>query len=48
MGDDGRADYVSAKAGIIGLTAHTAAYLVSPDDGFVSGQLIYVAGGPVD
>ncbi|WP_432873260.1 SDR family NAD(P)-dependent oxidoreductase [Microbispora rosea] len=28
--------------------AHTASYLVSPDAGFVSGQVIYVAGGPVD
>jgi 3-oxoacyl-[acyl-carrier protein] reductase len=28
--------------------AHTAAYLVHPDAGFVSGQVVYVAGGPVD
>jgi NAD(P)-dependent dehydrogenase (short-subunit alcohol dehydrogenase family) len=28
--------------------AHTASYLVSPQAGFVSGQVIYVAGGPVD
>jgi len=28
--------------------AHTASYLVSPDAGFVSGQVIYVAGWPVD
>jgi NAD(P)-dependent dehydrogenase (short-subunit alcohol dehydrogenase family) len=28
--------------------AHTASYLVSPEAGFVSGQVIYVAGGPVD
>ncbi|MFD9005432.1 SDR family NAD(P)-dependent oxidoreductase [Streptomyces sp. NPDC059582] len=27
--------------------AHTASYLVSPESGFVSGQVIYVAGGPV-
>lgn len=27
---------------------HTASYLVSPEAGFVSGQVIYVAGGPVD
>ncbi|GAA3704027.1 3-oxoacyl-ACP reductase FabG [Nonomuraea antimicrobica] len=27
--------------------AHTASYLVSPEAGFVSGQVIYVAGGPV-
>ncbi|WP_067130215.1 SDR family NAD(P)-dependent oxidoreductase [Microtetraspora malaysiensis] len=28
--------------------AHTASYLVSPAAGFVSGQVLYVAGGPVD
>ncbi|MFC7547713.1 SDR family NAD(P)-dependent oxidoreductase [Plantactinospora sp. GCM10030261] len=27
---------------------HTASYLVSPEAGYVSGQVIYVAGGPVD
>jgi 3-oxoacyl-[acyl-carrier protein] reductase len=28
--------------------AYTASYLVSPEAGFVSGQVVYVAGGPVD
>jgi 3-oxoacyl-[acyl-carrier protein] reductase len=28
--------------------AHTASYLASPKAGYVSGQVIYVAGGPVD
>ncbi|MEV6795769.1 SDR family oxidoreductase [Streptomyces sp. NPDC051320] len=28
--------------------AHTASFLVSREAGFVSGQVIYVAGGPVD
>ncbi|MFC7711262.1 SDR family oxidoreductase [Micromonospora lupini] len=28
--------------------AHTASYLVSPEAGFVSVQVVYVAGGPVD
>jgi 3-oxoacyl-[acyl-carrier protein] reductase len=28
--------------------AHTASYLISEGGGFVSGQIIYVAGGPVD
>lgn len=28
--------------------AHTASYLASPHAGFVSGQVVYVAGGPVD
>ena len=108
VGDAGRVDYASAKAGLIGFTkslslqlgrhgvtanaiapgfvvsdmtrasarrlglefeefrrraaqsipvgrvgqpediAHTASYLVSPEAGFVSGQVVYVAGGPVD
>ncbi|MEV8320540.1 SDR family NAD(P)-dependent oxidoreductase [Streptomyces sp. NPDC059900] len=108
LGDAGRADYASAKAGLIGFTktlalqlgphgvtanaiapgfivsdmtratarrqgrsfeehrrlaaqsipvgrvgepediAHTASYLASPGAGFVSGQVIYVAGGPVN
>jgi 3-oxoacyl-[acyl-carrier protein] reductase len=108
LGDSGRADYASAKAGLIGFTktlalqlgrqgvtanaiapgfivsdmtrtsarrrgrafeehqrlaaqsipvgrvgqpediAHTASFLASPGAGFVSGQVIYVAGGPVD
>lgn len=28
--------------------AHTASFVVGPEAGFVSGQVIYVAGGPVD
>ncbi|MFD9033703.1 SDR family oxidoreductase [Streptomyces sp. NPDC059567] len=28
--------------------AHTASFLVSAEAGFVSGQVIYIAGGPVD
>jgi 3-oxoacyl-[acyl-carrier protein] reductase len=108
VGDAGRVDYASAKAGLIGFTktlalelgrhgvtanaiapgfvvsdmtratarrlgrdfeehqriaaqsipvgrvgqpediAHAASFLVSPEAGFVSGQVIYVAGGPVD
>ncbi|GAA3777966.1 3-oxoacyl-ACP reductase FabG [Streptomyces chiangmaiensis] len=108
LGDSGRADYASAKAGLIGFTktlalqlgrqgvtanaiapgfivsdmtrtsarrrgrafeehqrlaaqaipvgrvgqpediAHTASFLASPGAGFLSGQVIYVAGGPVD
>ncbi|TQF03848.1 SDR family oxidoreductase [Kitasatospora acidiphila] len=28
--------------------AHTASFLVSSGAGFVSGQVVYVAGGPVD
>lgn len=28
--------------------AHTVSFLVSREAGFVSGQVIYVAGGPVD
>lgn len=28
--------------------AHAASFLVSPEAGFVSGQVIYIAGGPVD
>ena len=28
--------------------AHAASFLVGPDAGFVSGQVLYVAGGPVD
>ncbi|MDV9173614.1 3-oxoacyl-ACP reductase FabG [Streptomyces sp. W16] len=108
LGDSGRADYASAKAGLIGFTktlalqlgrqgvtanaiapgfivsdmtrtsarrrgrafeehqrlaaqsipvgrvgqpediAHTASFLASPGAGFVSGQVVYVAGGPVD
>lgn len=29
-------------------TAHTASFLASPEAGFVSGQVIHVAGGPMD
>ncbi|MGH3310224.1 MAG: SDR family oxidoreductase, partial [Streptomyces sp.] len=36
------------RVGRPGDIAHTASYLVSPDAGFVSGQVLYVAGGPVD
>ncbi|WP_199521103.1 SDR family oxidoreductase [Jiangella anatolica] len=38
------------RAGRVGYPddiAHTASYLISPDAGFVTGQVIYVAGGPV-
>ncbi|WP_037676707.1 SDR family NAD(P)-dependent oxidoreductase [Streptomyces griseus] len=41
----------SITVGRVGLPddiAHTASFLVSPGAGFVSGQVIYVAGGPVD
>jgi NAD(P)-dependent dehydrogenase (short-subunit alcohol dehydrogenase family) len=41
----------SIPVGRVGLPddiAHTASVLVSPGAGFVSGQVIYVAGGPVD
>ncbi|MFF8293523.1 SDR family NAD(P)-dependent oxidoreductase [Streptomyces sp. NPDC016309] len=41
----------SIPVGRVGLPddiAHTASFLVSPGGGFVSGQVIYVAGGPVD
>ncbi|MGW2461822.1 SDR family oxidoreductase [Streptomyces sp. NPDC001761] len=41
----------SIPVGRVGLPddiAHTASFLVSPGAGFVSGQVIYVAGGPVD
>ncbi|MGV9770640.1 SDR family oxidoreductase [Streptosporangium sp. NPDC003464] len=38
-----------ADDGLVGdAVAHTASYLVSPEAGFVSGQVVYVAGGPVD
>ncbi|MHC3394424.1 SDR family NAD(P)-dependent oxidoreductase [Streptomyces lavendulocolor] len=41
----------SIPVGRVGLPddiAHTASFLVSPGAGCVSGQVIYVAGGPVD
>ncbi|MGI5353341.1 SDR family NAD(P)-dependent oxidoreductase [Streptomyces sp. CA-250714] len=41
----------SAPVGRVGTPediAHTASFLASPAAGFVSGQVIYVAGGPVD
>lgn len=34
------------RVGQPGDIAHTASLLVSPEAGFVSGQVIYVAGGP--
>ncbi|MEV7189778.1 SDR family NAD(P)-dependent oxidoreductase [Kitasatospora sp. NPDC093102] len=41
----------SIPVGRVGLPddiAHTASFLASPGAGFVSGQVVYVAGGPVD
>ena len=35
-----------ARAGQVGDIAHTVSFLVSEEAGFVSGQVIYVAGGP--
>ncbi|MEV7090742.1 SDR family NAD(P)-dependent oxidoreductase [Streptomyces sp. NPDC093085] len=37
-----------ARVGLPDDIAHTASFLVSPGAGFVSGQVVYVAGGPVD
>ncbi|WP_405801319.1 SDR family NAD(P)-dependent oxidoreductase [Streptomyces sp. NBC_01506] len=36
------------RVGVPQDVAHAASFLVSPDAGFVSGQVLYVAGGPVD
>ena len=35
-----------ARAGVVDDIAHTVSFFVSEGAGFVSGQVIYVAGGP--
>ena len=42
-----RSRYRSRRVGQPADVAHTVSYLVSDGAGFVSGQVIYVAGGPL-
>ena len=42
-----RSEYPCAGSGIASDVAHTISFLVSEGAGFVSGQVIYVAGGPL-
>ena len=46
--DTAPSNRVGAYSGMTHFIANTASFLVSEGAGFVSGQVIYVAGGPRD